>query len=419
MVSEILKYQTISNEEYTCHDWINSVDSTYKCCLKKSDSEYIFGWEALDSITIPITGYNANLVDDFLSKNNDRYIFGFFSYDIKDVHTRSLLNEGKTKFPDLILFAAKNVVIQNKSNQLYYGSYNDFVELEKPSHDDEFDLQMTGLTLEPNVDETTYIQHIKQIKAHIQQGDFYELNYCMEYSGDLPNIESKKLFKKLMDVTKAPFSAFVDTPVCTVLSGSPERFINRRGDVITSQPIKGTSKRGQTPEADHIIAETLVNDEKEIAENVMIVDLVRNDLSKIAKKDSVRVPELCKLYSFKTVHQLISTVQCCVKEGVSFSDILEATFPMGSMTGAPKINAIKYAAHYESFNRGVYSGAVGMIEPNGNFDFNVVIRSIVLNKVNESIHVGIGGAITIKSDPKREYEECNLKYEAIRKLLNA
>jgi len=413
------KYHSINLGHHSCHDWINSIDSDYISCLKKNDSEFIIGWDSLASITIPTCSYDASLLDAFINANQGYYIFGFLSYDIKDVHTRELIRKDKITFPDLVLFVAKKVMINKGQTGLFYGEKEDAQHLKKPKTNHAQDNTITKYELTRNIEKETYLDHVQQIKELIQNGDFYELNYCIEYSGDLINHNTNGLFNRLMEATKAPFSAYFASPTCNILSGSPERYINRKRNTIMSQPIKGTAKRGNTPDADQKIAQTLVNDEKELAENVMIVDLVRNDLSKIAQKDSVEVPELCKLYSFKTVHQLISTVQCRVKDNTSFSQIIDATFPMGSMTGAPKINAIKYASAFENFNRGIYSGTVGMIEPNGNFDFNVVIRSIVANKKDSSLHVGIGGAITIQSDPEKEFEECNIKYEAIRKVLNA
>ncbi|MBI3238477.1 MAG: anthranilate synthase component I family protein, partial [Flavobacteriia bacterium] len=201
-----------------------------------------------------------------------------------------------------------------------------------------------------------------------------------------------------------------------IAGASPERFMARSGTKLISQPIKGTAPRGKTPEEDLLLKEQLANSHKDRTENVMIVDLVRNDLSRIATKNSVQVDELFGVYSFPTVHQLISTVSCELRPEVTFSDILKATFPMGSMTGAPKVAAMELAEITERFTRGIYSGAAGYIAPNGDFDFNVMIRTLVVDRANNSISCGVGGAITIFSDPEEEYEECRAK---VGKILDA
>ena len=202
------------------------------------------------------------------------------------------------------------------------------------------------------------------------------------------------------------------------MSASPERFLQRTNDRIITQPIKGTIRRGHSKQEDQQLKENLRNDPKELAENVMIVDLVRNDLSKIAKKESVVVDELFGVYTFETVHQLISTVAAEVKDNCSFSSILKALFPMGSMTGAPKISAMKLIEKYEDFQRGLFSGSVGYIEPSGDFNFNVVIRSILYDDIHKRIACPVGSAITILANPEQEYNECLLKVDAMLSVLN-
>ncbi|MDC1244897.1 anthranilate synthase component I family protein, partial [Crocinitomicaceae bacterium] len=196
---------------------------------------------------------------------------------------------------------------------------------------------------------------------------------------------------------------------------SPERFIKKNGSNLLAQPIKGTARRGENDTEDKFLFKSLRNDPKERAENIMIVDLMRNDLSKVAEKNSVKVDELCEIYSFETVHQMISTVSCKVKKQYSFVDILKATFPMGSMTGAPKIRAMELIEKYEDFKRGLYSGSVGYIAPNGDFDFNVIIRTMIHNKNLKTLSCSVGSAITIKSDAEKEFEECQIK---IKKMID-
>jgi para-aminobenzoate synthetase component 1 len=203
-----------------------------------------------------------------------------------------------------------------------------------------------------------------------------------------------------------------------MLSASPERFVKKVGSKVISQPIKGTARRSSDKEEDERIKAELTRDPKERSENIMIVDLVRNDLSKTALKGSVRVEELCKAYTFQQVHQLISTVVSEVSEKIDVVDIIISLFPMGSMTGAPKISAMEIIEELEETKRGLYSGAVGYFSPNNDFDFSVVIRSILYHKKEKYVSFSVGGAITAQSEIEKEYNECMLKAEAMKKALN-
>jgi len=200
------------------------------------------------------------------------------------------------------------------------------------------------------------------------------------------------------------------------MGASPERYLKKEGDKLVSQPIKGTSSRDPNPFIDWANKRYLIKSEKEQAENIMIADLVRNDLSKVAKRGTVHVDELCGIYSFKQVHQMISTVSAELAEDKTWHDAIKATFPMGSMTGAPKVNAMQFIEKYERSKRGLYSGAVGYITPDRDFDFNVVIRSILYNMKKQCASFMVGGAITNQSEPQKEYEECLLKASAIMKV---
>lgn len=248
-------------------------------------------------------------------------------------------------------------------------------------------------------------------------GDIYEMNFCQEFYDENANIDPWETYKRLNAFSPAPFSCFLKMEDHFLISSSPERFIRKERKMIYSQPIKGTAKRGKTADADKSIKNELVQNKKEIAENIMIVDLVRNDLSKVAKKGSVKVEELCEPYSFPQVHQLISTIAAEAKENINPTDILKACFPMGSMTGAPKIRAMKLIEKYEITKRGLFSGSVGYIDPDGNFDFNVVIRSILYNQKNQYLSFITGGAITALSEANSEYDECLLKANAMKKVL--
>lgn len=271
--------------------------------------------------------------------------------------------------------------------------------------------------LAPSWSENEYRAKFEEVQRALQRGDIYEMNLCMPWEGRAPGDESWSTFAKLAEKTKAPHTAYVQAGMWRALCASPERFLAKRGAKLLSQPIKGTVRRGTTPAEDEALTAQLAASEKERAENVMIVDLVRNDLSRVAERDSVAVEELFGIHTFDTVHQMISTVSCALRPEVSALDILRATFPMGSMTGAPKLSAMNHIARLEGTGRGVYSGAIGYVEPSGDWDLNVVIRSLMHCADTGRVDATVGGAITLLSRAESEYEECLLKAEALRQCL--
>ena len=256
-----------------------------------------------------------------------------------------------------------------------------------------------------------YFNHISKILSHIHRGDIYEVNFCQEFYAENTKINAIEVYKKLDSISKAPFATFLKLDDKYLLSASPERYLKKIENKIISQPIKGTARRSENPIEDEELKKILENDIKERAENIMIVDLVRNDLSKSAIKGSVEVEELCKIYTFNQVHQMISTVTARVEENTNPVDLIKKTFPMGSMTGAPKFSAMTIIEELESFKRGLYSGAVGFFTPENDFDFNVVIRSILYNEAKEYV------SFSAMSTPEFEYQECLLKAKAMRQVL--
>lgn len=358
----------------------------------------------------------------FLDLNKGNYIFGSLSYDLKnEIEQLKSKENDALKFP-LVNFWVPEYVIKKVNGNYHYlqgdktkdaeNLLNTFFKIKKQAKDYKEKINFSARTSKEN-----YLKNIEKIKSLLQQGEIYELNYCQEYfSKDVHIKNPLETYFKINELTKAPFSVFLRADKHYVFCGSPERFIQKKGKKLISQPIKGTAGRGKSKIEDNKIIKTLQENQKERSENIMIVDLVRNDFSKIAEKNSVSVEELCAIYSFETVHQMISTVSCTVDKKNSFTDIIRATFPMGSMTGAPKINAMKFIDELEDFSRGIYSGSIGYILPNGDFDFNVVIRSLVYNEKEKYLSCAVGGAITILSDPEEEYNECQTK---IGKILNA
>ncbi|GGK69087.1 aminodeoxychorismate synthase component I [Rufibacter glacialis] len=262
-----------------------------------------------------------------------------------------------------------------------------------------------------------YLQTVEQLRQHILEGDVYEVNYCQEFYAEEVRLSPLPLFWKLNQASPTPFAGFLKLEDRYLLCASPERFLKKEGNVLISQPIKGTIRRGNTPQEDEHQRQLLASSEKEQAENMMIVDLVRNDLNRVASTGTVQVEELFGLYGFRYVWQMISTVTGQVPDSVSPVEVLKATFPMGSMTGAPKIRALELIEQYEQTKRGLYSGSLGYFLPNGDFDFNVVIRSLQYNAQSGYLSFEVGSAITYDSDPEQEYQECLLKAEAINQVL--
>lgn len=365
------------------------------------------------------SGIALQALNQFIANHPGKYIFGFLGYDLKnEIEKLSSNNYDGLGFPDLFFWVPKYVIeLKNEEFTFLQGEKcNESFEFINFLLEEETDenFRPNHFQFKARTDKETYIKKVESLKKHIQLGNIYEVNFCQEFYAE--NVEIEYLFDtyfKLNKLTTAPFSSFIHVDEFSVFCGSPERFLQKINSKLKSEPIKGTSKRGETPEEDEILKNNLINDPKERAENVMIVDLVRNDLSKIAKKDTVNVDELCGLYTFKTVHQMISTVSCEVNETTSFTDIIKATFPMGSMTGVPKIKAMELIEEHENFKRGLYSGSVGYIKPNGDFDFNVVIRTLLYNRKNKYLSCSVGGAITDLSNPESEYNECLIKVKRI------
>lgn len=273
------------------------------------------------------------------------------------------------------------------------------------------------VTLRPRIERAAYLQDVARLQAHIQRGDIYEVNYCQEFFAQGVVLDPWHVYRRLNAHTRAPFSAFVRSGDAVLMSGSPERFMMKRGQRVISQPIKGTAPRGSSTAEDAAIRHALINNPKERSENIMITDLVRNDLSKTAVRGSVQVEELVELHSFETVHQLISTVSSTVSPALDPVDLIRSAFPMGSMTGAPKVSAMQLIDQTEQWRRGWYSGAVGYCSPEGDFDFNVIIRSLLYRPSTGYLSAGVGGAITALSDPEAEYNECMLKLDALQQAL--
>jgi para-aminobenzoate synthetase component 1 len=381
-----------------------------------------FAIDAIDSISV-----NNNCLEQletFQNKHND-WLFGFLNYDLKNEFETSLSSQNFDGIHDPLLhFFVPRYLVKIEKEKAEIGIMNE-------NELDDFKILLSSfsssskiinkkndnaLNIQHRIAKADYISSVENIRTDIQRGDIYEMNFCQEFYAE-GTIDPLHTFLQLNEISKAPFSCFLKNNDHYLMCASPERFLKRQHNKLISQPIKGTRKRIADRQLDKNMQEELFEDEKERSENIMIVDLVRNDLSKIAVKNSVQVEELFGIYSFEQVHQMISTVTCTVEPGTTCTEIIRNVFPMGSMTGAPKIAAMQLIEKYEASKRGLYSGAVGYITPKGNFDFNVVIRSILYNETRHYISVHAGSAITINCDAEKEYEECLLKAKAMMQAL--
>ncbi|MFY0602824.1 MAG: anthranilate synthase component I family protein [Flavobacteriaceae bacterium] len=380
---------------------------------------------ATDEFTSIQTDYtNAfDKLKEYQSTTQD-YIFGYISYDVKnDTENLSSNNFDGLLFDDLYFFQPKKLIFL-KGNTLvfqYLKMIDDEIESDfKAIKDQNFTAASkdVDINIKLRIHKDEYHQKVNNVLDHIHRGDIYEANFCQEFYAENCEINPIQTYLDLNEISEPPFATYFKKDHHYLASASPERYLKKEGTKVISQPIKGTAKRLVSTIDDQKIAFDLQRDEKERAENIMIVDLVRNDLARTAKKGSVHVEELCKVYSFKQVHQLISTVTSEVKEDVHPVDVIKDSFPMGSMTGAPKISAMKIIEALEETKRGLYSGTIGYFTPNGDFDFNVVIRSILYNEERKYVSFSVGGAITSKSTAKKEYEECLLKAKAMKFVLS-
>lgn len=379
--------------------------------------EFMAGLESVADFSGELTELHA-----FHEQHTD-WLLGYLTYDVKNqLEDLESAHPDRIELPELYFFVPRYIFLQyegkwevgfldDKDSEESVRKY--LVEIDQ-LEETEFDIP--DIKLNHQVSHKEYLEAIEKVLWHIQRGDIYELNYCMEFYANEVQLSPQLVYQRLKEVSPTPFSAFMKLHDKFLMCASPERYLKKSGTKIISQPIKGTSPRDKNPIIDRANKEYLQISEKERAENIMIADLVRNDLSRIAARGTVKPEELCGIYSFRQVHQMISTISAELKSDINWVDAIEATFPMGSMTGAPKISAMQLIEKYEKSKRGLYSGAVGYVSPEGDFDFNVVIRSVLFNRKKACLSFMVGGAITNQSNPQKEYDECLLKASAIMKV---
>ena len=404
------------NEDFIVLDSNNYKDSY-------STYDFIVACGTISSLRCYKSDKAIHLLDQYQKKTND-WLFGHCSYDLKnDIEPLTSSNFDRIGFPELSFFQPKKIIFL-KDNELEF-SYtqslntkdieNDF-EIIRTITTSDIELSKTTVDIHPTLSKEKYYQTFNEIIKEIEKGNVYEINYCQEFSG-VKELNVLDVYFKVQEQSKSPFSALYRCKDRYLISASPERFLKKKGSVLISQPIKGTAPRGNYKAEDIKLKKSLMLDPKELAENTMIVDVVRNDLTKISIPGRVYVKEFQKVYTFELVHQMISTIQSTVEKDLSFSKALLAAFPMASMTGAPKLNAMKLIEELELIKRGIYSGCIGYISPSNNFDFSVVIRSILYNSINHYISIRTGSAITYLSKIEKEYEEISLKAKALIEIL--
>jgi para-aminobenzoate synthetase component I len=371
---------------------------------------------------VSCTAGNAlNTLQEFIDKEKG-WLFGHMSYDLKnEIEPLTSAHTDHIKFPDLFFFRPEIVIRLSLTEMIIETGSGNEEEINKAitGISDTTDLLATSvINVQQRLNREEYIETVKKLQSHIVRGDCYEINFCQDFFAHNAVISPEQVYKKLSRISPNPFSALYRVNDKYLICASPERFLKKLGNKILSQPIKGTSKRVKENAEDDIKSKNdLFASAKDRSENVMVVDMVRNDLSKICDEGTVQADELYGVYSFPQVHQMISTVSGSLKKNISFKEIMTAVFPMGSMTGAPKRRVMELIEQYEKTKRGIFSGAVGYINPAGDFDFNVVIRSIMYNVSEKYLSFQAGSGITFYSDAGKEWEECLLKAEAIKQVL--
>ena len=379
-----------------------------------SQVEFVAAFGVKDFIEVNSSCFDT--LNNFLTKHAGKYVFTQLNYDIKNeleqLHSNHPNHVG---FAKLIAFVPMQLVVINAQLEVVEGADLATSLLQGNLG---FDVvKSDAVMMQPKVIKSQYLYDVECIKQHIVEGDVYELNYCMEFYNSQAVINPFQVYDKLKVKSPVPFGAFFKWFDRYLICASPERFICRKDDTVFVQPIKGTAPRHENAATDEQHKQALLDSEKERAENLMIVDLMRNDLAITAQTGTVKVEELFGIYSFPQVHQMISTVSSKPVMPINNVEVIKRAFPMGSMTGAPKIMAMQLIERYEQTQRGLYSGTVGYFAPNGNFDFNVVIRSLQYNAQHKYLSYEVGSAITYDSIPEQEYEECLLKAQAMLAVL--
>ncbi|MFM7217893.1 MAG: anthranilate synthase component I family protein [Bacteroidota bacterium] len=415
----------------TALSWCNGFDDAMLLCSHNLQTGVKDPYGSFDMLVaagsleeLPTYGDPFPGLSRFHAAHKD-WLFGHLSYDLKNqIHGLSSRNPDRIGFPEIRFFRPRFVLtVQGEDCLLHTIEHENTTAIEEALACLSTSQPVTaGPTETPSIqhkiDRTSYLEKATELLRHIQQGDIYEVNLCMESFAENCTIDPCQTFLKLQSASPMPYAAFYRNESRYLLCASPERYLAKRNEKLISQPIKGTIRRGRSAEEDSQLADQLRNDPKERSENIMITDLVRNDLSRVASRGSVAVESLLELKTFPRIHQLVTTISAAVEKDIDWTEALRHTFPMGSMTGAPKRSAMQLIDQFEESRRGLYSGCVGYITPEGDFDFNVVIRSIQYNAESGYLSLMAGSALTAGCDPEKEYAECQLKAETMLRALD-
>ncbi|MFV0505663.1 MAG: anthranilate synthase component I family protein [Bacteroidales bacterium] len=420
---------TIDNKQIFMHNALQYAHNTYKHVIALDSSGYSNDKYSRFDFLIAIDAMQTFSNNRKSLKNASEikdWTFGYIAYDFKnELEALKSDNTDNLNCPNINFFQARYVILCKENT--WKIEYDSSVNSESEALALIAEIKNTKIRhfqyerkvdIQARVSKQRYIQQVQKIISQIHAGNIYELNYCVEFFAKGVSIEPLQAYKSLNSISPTPLAAFLKLDDISLMCASPERYICKQGKKLISQPIKGTIKRSKNEYEDNILRLRLQNDTKERAENIMIVDIVRNDLSKVTQAGSVKVEELCGVYPFKQVSQMISTIVGELDHCHSAFDAICASFPMGSMTGAPKHKTMQLIEKYEDSKRGIYSGAMGYFAPNGDFDFNVVIRSAIYNSLNQYLSFSVGSAITARSDANREYDECKLKAKALLEVLS-
>lgn len=386
--------------------------SRYECLLATGANHTVAYSEGLDALS------------DYHSSNND-WLFGHINYDYKNTLVQGLssANSAVTGFDEMCFFCPETVcyITHQDKTELVIESLSgepDDIYNAIMNTAPECDTEVPIATFEKRTDKAKYLRTIDRLRSHIKEGDCYEINYCNENYVDDISLNPLSVFSKLNNLSNAPFAAYYRNKDAYMMCASPERYIQKSGNKIIAQPIKGTARRDSDKTKDEAIKDALRYSIKDRAENVMITDLVRNDLARSCSTGSIKVEELFGIYTFPQVHQMISTITGVFEEGRPVFDAIKYSFPMGSMTGAPKIKVMQLIEEYEDSRRELYSGCIGYITPDRDFDFNVIIRSLFYNAASKYLCYQAGGAITYDSNAEGEWEEMRLKSWAMERIFS-
>lgn len=401
------------------------------CCLDSNGNEqdpygryrFVIGIGAQATLRVDRTSNAFKAWRTFVQQHRDQWCLSYLSYELKDeVEDLTSNNAATQTFPVLHSFVPMYTIALSRGGRWELHNNGPLTDAELwhqwantplPSPT----VPVAPITLQPRITKADYLKAVQAVQDQIREGSVYELNFCQELYAEGVQLDPLATFERLNAIAATPFAAYYRHDQYHALCGSPERFLCQRGQQIIAQPIKGTRRRGQTPEEDAALKAALAASEKDRAENIMIVDLMRNDITKVCQTGTIQVPELFGIYGFERVWQMISTVTGTLRPECTGLDALQAAFPIGSMTGAPKVSSLRWIEALEVVQRGLYAGAIGYIHPDGDLDFNVVIRSLLYDAERAYASCHVGGAIVYDSDPLAEYEECWIKAQTVLEAL--